>query len=91
MATFTAIVVCVCTVEVDIPDSKLKSSSEETLDRIMDFAVLKFDNLSKDIVTEVGDLDTTVYDIKAVEKSDSNYENYSWNGEKLIKESNENI
>jgi hypothetical protein len=95
MAILSCTIVCVCTVDVEVPDSKMKSSSEETLDRIMDFAVLKFENLSRDITATAGDLDVTVFDTKVVEKSDrscgkygwdGNYENYIWDGEKLVKE-----
>lgn len=68
--------------------------------RIMNSAVLKFDDPPKDIVVEADDIAVTVFDTKVVEKSDrscgkygwdGNYENYVWDGEKLAKESNENI
>lgn len=91
MATLKGIVVYVCTIEVEVPDSKLRSSPQETLERIMNFATLKFDNLSKDITVKIDDVDATVYhrvlrDVEIVEKSDSNYENYVWDGERLVKE-----
>jgi hypothetical protein len=83
MATFTVTLTYVCTIEVEIPDSKIKSNLENGLTNVTDFAELKFENMPSNISCEVNDVDITVTDYSYITKDNQN--DYEWDGEKLIR------
>jgi hypothetical protein len=83
MATFTATVTYTCTIDVIVPDSKLKYYLENDSKELMDFAELKFELLSKNVDLTIDGVDIEVSDYGSICKNNGN--EYEWDGETLTK------
>lgn len=83
MATFTATITYICTIEVDCPDSKLKYYLENDSTELTDLAESTFIPLPKNVNVMLDGVDIEVSDIGSIEKSNGNC--YEWDDEKLTK------
>jgi hypothetical protein len=83
MATFTANLTYTCTIEIEVPDSKVKSYLENELAVISDHIELKFDGMPPTVSCEIDGVDIVLDDYSYITKDNGN--DYEWDGEKLIK------
>jgi hypothetical protein len=83
MATFTASLTYTCTIDIEIPDSKVTSLLENDFTNVSDYAELKFDGMPASINIEVSEVDIVIEDVGYIAKDNGN--EYEWDGEKLVK------
>lgn len=83
MATFTATITIVHTIEVECPDSKIKSLLINDCELITNYVETTFIGKSASYDVTIVNTDIVIDDYSSIEKNNGN--EYEWDGEELIK------